>query len=171
MLCLFLLYFCPEHVLLLGCLSLSVLSLLLEVVQSSVDPGPPCLLLCVGGQACRPEGALLGVTGAPAAEVAAGVYTVTCLATGLIAGVEDHEELVASQYVIVIYGNHTLTAVVCRPWVAVRAVVRTLADLPSRLDHAIGANDSVLFVKKELVVFLGEVRELKVVAVGVSHLA
>ena len=80
--------------------------------QTPVDPGPPCLLLCVGGQACRPEGALLGVTGAPAAEVAAAVYTVACLATGLIAGVEDHEELVASQYVIVIHGSHTLTAVV-----------------------------------------------------------
>ena len=76
-----------------------------------------------------------------------------CIATGLLARIEDHEELVGSLLVVVRYDGDTITAVVCRESLAVRAVVRTLAHLPSWLDHAVGANDSVLFIEKEVVLF------------------
>jgi hypothetical protein len=49
--------------------------------------------------------------------------------------------------------------------------VAVVANLPPRFDGAVSANDGVLFVEKELVVFGGQIDELEVVAVAVSHFA
>ena len=155
--------FSLSHVL----VALGVLSLLLEVGQALVDPGPPGRLVLLGLAARRPEVALARVRGTPSTDVSTG-GVVTSTVTGLVTQVVNHEELVAT--CIVWIAGDACTTVVSGLDIAVYAVVCPVANLPSLLDAAVATLYGVLFVDEELVVFWGQVHELEVSAVAVSHL-
>jgi hypothetical protein len=92
---------------------------------------------------------------------------VTPIVTGLVAQVVDHEELVAIR--IVWIAGDACTTVVSGLDITVDAVVGAVADLPPLLDAAVAAHYSVLFVDEELVGLRGQVDQLEVSAVAVSH--